>query len=56
MLIRQMKAKVLYERLPPMPSCSNWMTTGRAVPMLSVLKNGLCGVRYVHTFNFYSNL
>jgi hypothetical protein len=55
-LIRQVKAKVLYERIPPLPPCSNWMTIGRAVPMVSVLKNGLCGVSYVHTFNFYSDL
>jgi len=40
-----MKAKVLYERLAPLPSCINWMTIGRVVPMGSVLKNGLCGVQ-----------
>lgn len=44
-LIRQVKAKVFYERLPPLPPCSNWMTTGKVVPMVSLLKNGLCGVQ-----------
>ena len=56
MLIRQVKVKVFYERLSPSPPCRNWMTTGRAVPMVSLFKNGLCGVRYVSTFNFYFNL